>query len=135
MVKCASPRPWIVEGERSGDGRQPGQAKAGPRQHRNRAASVVGHIARHDSGSNVKEGFCVMSTMQESRVGSDFQSRIGSAVLHRVADAIATAFAAVVKEIRARRAMHELASMGEDMLRDIGLTRDDVEHVVRYGRY
>ena len=72
-----------------------------------------------------------MSTMQESRAGSDFQSRVGSVILRRVADGIAAALAAVVKEIRARRAMHELASMGEDMLRDIGLTRDDVEHVVR----
>ena len=76
-----------------------------------------------------------MSTMQEGRVGLDDQYQFGSAVLRRVADAIAAAFAAVVKEIRARCAMHELAGMGEDMLRDIGLTRDDVEYVVRYGRY
>ena len=51
-----------------------------------------------------------------------------------MADGIATALSAVVKEIRVRRAVHELSGMGEDMLRDIGLTRDDVERVVRYGR-
>ena len=75
-----------------------------------------------------------MSTMQESHAGSATQAGVGSAVWSRMADGIATALSAVVKEIRVRRAVHELSGMGEDMLRDIGLTQDDVERVVRYGR-
>ena len=75
-----------------------------------------------------------MSTMHETHASSASRAGVGSAVWGLVARGFAAAMAAMVKEIRARRAMAELSGMGENMLHDIGLTRDDVERVVRYGR-
>ena len=40
----------------------------------------------------------------------------------------------VARERKLRRSMKELASLDERMLRDIGLTRWDVERAVRFGR-
>ena len=37
-------------------------------------------------------------------------------------------------ERAARRAMHELASLDDRTLRDIGISRDEIWHAVRYGR-
>ena len=47
--------------------------------------------------------------------------------------AVAGLTAAVVREIRVRRAMRELALMDEDMLKDIGITRAEIGHAVRFG--
>jgi uncharacterized protein YjiS (DUF1127 family) len=38
------------------------------------------------------------------------------------------------REIRIRRSRLELSTMSEHMLHDLGLTRGDIEHVVRHGR-
>ena len=55
---------------------------------------------------------------------------------HRgLVDLIFSAFSAVQKEIRIRRSMVELSAMDEHMLHDLGLTRGEVERVVRHGRY
>ena len=75
-----------------------------------------------------------MSTMQETRSSAASRAGVGSVFSSRVADHIAAAFSAAVREFRVRRAMRELSGMGEGMLRDVGLTRADVERVVRYGR-
>jgi uncharacterized protein YjiS (DUF1127 family) len=42
---------------------------------------------------------------------------------------------AVVEEIRMRRSMTELSGMDENMLRDVGLARLDVEHVARHAAF
>jgi uncharacterized protein YjiS (DUF1127 family) len=58
-----------------------------------------------------------------------------SAKSHRgLVDLIFSALGALHKEVRIRRSMVEVSSMDEHMLRDLGLTRDDVERVVRHGR-
>jgi uncharacterized protein YjiS (DUF1127 family) len=58
-----------------------------------------------------------------------------SAKSHRsLVDLIFSAWRALHKEVRIRRSMVEVSSMDEHMLRDLGLTRDDVERVVRHGR-
>jgi uncharacterized protein YjiS (DUF1127 family) len=41
---------------------------------------------------------------------------------------------ALRREREIRRSMNHLASLDEHMLRDIGLTRSDIERVVRFGR-
>jgi uncharacterized protein YjiS (DUF1127 family) len=51
-----------------------------------------------------------------------------------VALGLAGALGSLVKEVRIRRSMTELSGMGEHMLHDLGLTRGDIEHVVRHGR-
>ena len=96
----------------------------------------TGHDARHDGGTHPYERTGVSCrTMHETHARLRVsQAGVGSAVWGLVAARLATAITAVAKEIRARRAMHELSGMGESMLRDIGLTRDDVERAVRYGR-
>jgi len=42
--------------------------------------------------------------------------------------------ARIKNERRVRDAMNELAALDDRMLADIGLSREDVEHVVRHGR-
>jgi uncharacterized protein YjiS (DUF1127 family) len=41
---------------------------------------------------------------------------------------------AIAAERRLRRAIHELESMDDRRLRDLGVIRDDIERVVRFGR-
>jgi uncharacterized protein YjiS (DUF1127 family) len=48
---------------------------------------------------------------------------------------IATRFAfAIANEVRIRRDMRKLESMSDHMLKDIGLTRAEIDRAVRYGR-
>ena len=42
--------------------------------------------------------------------------------------------AAVLREIRIRRSLRELDSLGDAMLHDLGITRGGLEDVVRHGR-
>ena len=49
-------------------------------------------------------------------------------------NAISRVIAAINREREFRRSIKELASLDERMLRDIGLTRWDVERAVRFGR-
>jgi uncharacterized protein YjiS (DUF1127 family) len=42
--------------------------------------------------------------------------------------------AALLSEIKARRAMQTLADLDERMLRDIGIERDQIAHACRHGR-
>jgi uncharacterized protein YjiS (DUF1127 family) len=58
----------------------------------------------------------------------------GTDVGRAVALGLAGALGSLVKEVRIRRSMAELSGMGEYMLHDLGLTRGDIEHVVRHGR-
>lgn len=43
-------------------------------------------------------------------------------------------FSSVVKEWRAHRAARNVESLSDEMLRDIGISRADIDVVVRYGR-
>ena len=47
---------------------------------------------------------------------------------------VARIAAAVPEELRIRRDMRELRAMDDDLLKDIGLTRADIDSAVRYGR-
>jgi uncharacterized protein YjiS (DUF1127 family) len=63
----------------------------------------------------------------------------GASVARKGLDAVATGIltrigAAIAAELRVRRDMKQLMAMDEDMLADIGLTRADIRHAVRYGR-
>ncbi len=40
----------------------------------------------------------------------------------------------IAEEVRTRRNTRELMAMSESMLKDIGLSRAEVDHAVRYGR-
>jgi uncharacterized protein YjiS (DUF1127 family) len=48
--------------------------------------------------------------------------------------AIRGLIAAINRERKIRRSLNELSSWPDYMLRDIGLTRSDVERAVRFGR-
>jgi uncharacterized protein YjiS (DUF1127 family) len=48
--------------------------------------------------------------------------------------ALARLIAAVLREHRARRTMRQLMELNNHLLRDIGLSRGEIEHVVRLGR-
>ena len=48
--------------------------------------------------------------------------------------AIRGLIAAIARELEVRRSMDQLASWDDYMLRDIGLTRGDIERMVRFGR-
>jgi len=43
-------------------------------------------------------------------------------------------FASVMREIRLRRAMREVAALDEAMLHDIGLGQGSIEDAIRHGR-
>jgi uncharacterized protein YjiS (DUF1127 family) len=49
-------------------------------------------------------------------------------------DLVFGALGALRREIRIRRSRLELSRMSAHMLQDLGLTRGEVEHVVRHGR-
>jgi uncharacterized protein YjiS (DUF1127 family) len=50
-------------------------------------------------------------------------------------DALRRLIAWFTTERRIRRTIDELSELDNDMLSDIGLTRGEIEHAVRYGRY
>jgi uncharacterized protein YjiS (DUF1127 family) len=51
-----------------------------------------------------------------------------------IADLAARPLLALAKERRIRRGTRELMAMSDPMLKDIGLTRADIDHAARYGR-
>jgi uncharacterized protein YjiS (DUF1127 family) len=55
---------------------------------------------------------------------------LAGVVIQRVARLAAT----IAEELRIRRDMRELRAMDDCMLKDIGLTRADIDSAVRYGR-
>ena len=73
------------------------------------------------------------STRQD--LGFDCGGGVGRVVWGSVVTGLVSARNALAKEIRIRRSMAELSRMGEAMLRDLGLTRLDVERAVRHGRF
>ena len=51
--------------------------------------------------------------------------------LRRFAGAVADAYAAIDRVRRYRRTVDQLHRLNDRTLRDIGLSRDDIEHVIR----
>jgi uncharacterized protein YjiS (DUF1127 family) len=62
------------------------------------------------------------------------QATIIDACLAAAARGLAWSIAAIRQELRVRRDMRQLAAMDDHMLKDIGLSRCEIEHRVRYGR-
>jgi uncharacterized protein YjiS (DUF1127 family) len=62
------------------------------------------------------------------------QATILDACLAAAARGLAWLIAAIAHELRIRRDLRQLAAMDDHMLKDIGLSRGDIEHCVRYGR-
>jgi uncharacterized protein YjiS (DUF1127 family) len=59
----------------------------------------------------------------------------GRAVWVRVRAGLVGLIGALARECEIRRSMKHLASLNDHALRDIGLTRGDIERAVRFGRY
>jgi uncharacterized protein YjiS (DUF1127 family) len=62
------------------------------------------------------------------------QTRLLDEWLAAAARGLAWLVAAIAHELRIRRDMRQLAAMDDDMLKDIGLRRGEIEYTVRYGR-
>ena len=77
-----------------------------------------------------------MTTLSSARpVGRAKAPRgTGRTVWQSARAAIRDLLAAIAKEHEIRRSLQELVSRDERMLRDIGLTRGDIERAVRFGR-
>ena len=57
-----------------------------------------------------------------------------SGLLRRYREALVCAFRHAAKEWIVKRAIAELQGLDDHMLRDIGLTRSEIESCVRYGQ-
>ena len=64
--------------------------------------------------------------------GINDEARLQSRWLMRLFAALAKARLAVQSELRARRGAAELASMDDRMLRDIGISRSEIDSLVRW---
>jgi len=75
----------------------------------------------------------VMHSAQFSRrtQGINAEARLQSRWLMRLVAALAKARSAVQSELRARRDAAELASKDDRMLRDIGISRSEIDSLVR----
>jgi uncharacterized protein YjiS (DUF1127 family) len=62
------------------------------------------------------------------------QAAIFDACLAAAMRGIMLLIAAIADELRLRRDMRQLAAMDDQMLKDIGLRRGEIEYCVRYGR-
>ena len=62
------------------------------------------------------------------------QATILDACLAAAERGLAWLIAAIAHELRIRRDLRQLAAMDDHMLKDIGLSRGDIEHCVRCGR-
>jgi uncharacterized protein YjiS (DUF1127 family) len=62
------------------------------------------------------------------------QPTVFDACLAAAVRGLAWLLAAISHELRIRRDMQHLAAMDDHMLKDIGLSRCEIEHCVRYGR-
>ena len=74
----------------------------------------------------------VMSCQSAS---STFQARPGFQQPFSVTSGFKRLAAALVREIRIRRALREVGALGEEALHDIGINPGGVENAVRYGRH
>ena len=61
-------------------------------------------------------------------------SRIARRAINRLLAALKRMKAAIQAELAARRAIEELAGMNDHMLHDLGITRGEIESVVRRPR-
>ncbi|MCZ8315418.1 DUF1127 domain-containing protein [Phreatobacter sp.] len=57
-----------------------------------------------------------------------------TSTLSLLADRIATGFTNLLREIRARHASNELRDLNPALLKDMGISRSDIDRVVRLGR-
>ena len=64
--------------------------------------------------------------------GINAEARLQSRWLMRIFETLAKARSAVQSELRARRDAAELASMDDRMLRDIGISRSEIDSLVRW---
>src|SRR5262249_48653062 len=80
----------------------------------------------------IKHPHCAATARPDSGVPAD-RFQVGAAPTIR--RAWHAAFRVIRRELQVRRAMAELRGAGEHMLRDIGLTRGDIECVACYGRF
>jgi uncharacterized protein YjiS (DUF1127 family) len=62
------------------------------------------------------------------------QATVFDACLAAAMRGIMLLIAAIANELRIRRDMRQLAAMDDQMLKDIGLRRGEIEYCVRYGR-
>ena len=69
-----------------------------------------------------------------SEPGGPAQPSQPRSILWALLTAPARLGAAILSEIKARRAMQALADLDERMLRDIGVERDHIAHACRHGR-
>jgi uncharacterized protein YjiS (DUF1127 family) len=69
-----------------------------------------------------------------SRAPRQRHATIIDACFAAVAHALTWLIIAIADEVRIRRDMRQLAAMDDQMLKDIGLRRGEIEYRVRYGR-
>ena len=74
-----------------------------------------------------------VSTMR-SHAPRQREATVLDACMRAAARGLAWLAAAIANELRIRRDMRQLAAMDDQMLKDIGLRRSEVEYCVRYGR-
>jgi uncharacterized protein YjiS (DUF1127 family) len=63
------------------------------------------------------------------------QAGAPASLMQRLAGSLSAMAQFVVERRRYLKARHDLASLDERMLRDIGVTRSEIGRVVRYGRF
>jgi uncharacterized protein YjiS (DUF1127 family) len=77
---------------------------------------------------------CKAARYLRSHAPRQRQATIFDACLAAVMRGIMLLIAAIANELRIRRDMRQLAAMDDQMLKDIGLRRGEIEYCVRYGR-
>jgi uncharacterized protein YjiS (DUF1127 family) len=63
------------------------------------------------------------------------QAGAPASLMQRLAESLLAMSQSVVERCRYLKARHDLDSLDERMLRDIGVTRSEIGRVVRYGRF
>ena len=58
----------------------------------------------------------------------------GMTLRQEIADIATALFGTIVRNFRNKRAAHALQMLDDHMLKDIGITRSDIDYVVRTGR-
>ncbi len=72
----------------------------------------------------------VVSLARPPRIKASVSPRPGLRLLHLAYPT----YAVIMRELRLRRDMQRLAEYDDHMLRDIGITRMDIDRIVRDGR-
>ena len=65
---------------------------------------------------------------------ASYGMRVAAARSIQSRSGILARFLDLIEDYRARQAAHELAKLDDRLLRDIGIDRGQIEHVVRFGR-